>query len=830
LQKALQDFVQSLGYSFEINFQKQANVWHGVQTEGFKGSYIFKEIRFQDCLCVWLTVYNYKTSEAHNFKHASRELSEQELKKLDKERKLLDEKLKEEKTRVWNECRIYCEKEFEKHAFTTSHPYFEKKNVQAPPAIFKKRISEVDGSEELLCPMSDAHGRFWGYQIISEPRGKDFNLGQKTEECALFLGIFSHAPRIYLCEGIATGLSIHEATGSHATACALSANNLPKVAKALRKIYPKTPIVILGDNDQWASGGNAGKKYAELCEQECDGVVAVIPDFPKDHPEKPTDFNDWHRIGGLESLSKVLAMIKPVRPEHFWALGHAKGNYFFTNLRAPEIHATKDFSSTDLLKILSLKKWKSLYPEHVSPVNDRLDWEFIKSDLIDQAQKKGQFRIDQCRGLGIYLEQGESLVHLGDRVFYKGAETELQDFESESFYDLKSRKELPERPPGYKLESFSKTLRDILGGYVWENALSPEFIMGWLYCAYASGALSWRPHLLVSARAGSGKSTIASLIVEELLKFSGHVKKEDATEAGVRQEIENNSVPLIHDEFDTNKGEPKRLASVLNLLRAASSGGSISRGTPSGKALRFEARFCAYLTGINPPNLNEADQTRVTVLRLLKPNPRPWSDLEREILKVVDSNAAAAIFWRVVDTLPAMMQSAKTLQKCFAGHGERVGQQYGALLAGFWHLFHVEQITISAATEFVKRVEGAAEANNEKLAVCDNAERCVEKLLDLVIHIKNEGERTLGQILMHEPSDIKNDPFKVELERVGVLRLPGGQIFVAGNHSALDEWFEKSQFQNYREALLRLPGAKNDRKWVGGKNPRGITFPLETQS
>lgn len=582
----------------------------------------------------------------------------------------------------------------------------------------------------------------------------------------------------------------------------------------------------MADNDQWSQSGNAGVRFAELAEAETDGIVISYPNFPKDHADKPTDWNDYHKLEGITKLKHVIDAIKPVRPEHFWPLGHAKGVYYFTNLRAPEIHQTKDFSTTDLYKIVTLKKWKSLYPEFVH-ANGKLDFDAIKSELVDMAQKKGHFRADESRGLGIYLDNGKSLVHLGDRVLVDNVEYELQDFEGEQFYDLKFRRELPPRPESYKPNEFVKSLRSVLGGYTWENKLSPELIIGWIYCAYASGALSWRPHLLVSAKAGSGKSTIASFIVEELLKYSGYVKKEDTTEAGARQELENNAVPFIHDEFDTNRGEPKRLASVLNLLRAASSGGSISRGTPSGKALKFEARFCAYLTGINPPNLNEADQTRITILRLLKQNPRPWSELEKEILLLVNSEAARGIFWQVVESLPNYVESAKVLQNCLAPHGERVGQQYGALLAGFWHMFHVEQISQKEAEKYVKNVELATQEVGDKLTQDDNAERCLEHLLTMSVRVQDEKsshDLTVAQIL--EADSSAQDLYSRELGRVGIKRLGDDELFIASRMHILDGHFEKTQWQNYSEALMRIPGAEKGRNRVGGLNVRGVRLKL----
>lgn len=61
----------------------------------------------------------------------------------------------------------------------------------------------------------------------------------------------SHLEKILICEGWATGASLHEHTG-HFVVCAMDAGNLEPVAREIKKLYPKSQIVICGDND--ASG------------------------------------------------------------------------------------------------------------------------------------------------------------------------------------------------------------------------------------------------------------------------------------------------------------------------------------------------------------------------------------------------------------------------------------------------------------------------------------------------------------------------------------------------------------------------------------------------
>jgi len=84
-------------------------------------------------------------------------------------------------------------------------------------------------------------------------------------------------------EGVATVLSACEATGCPGVA-ALSCGNLPKVARAMRKRYPKANITILADI-------GPGQKKAQEAAKVIGGHLAV-PDFGQDRPESASDFND----------------------------------------------------------------------------------------------------------------------------------------------------------------------------------------------------------------------------------------------------------------------------------------------------------------------------------------------------------------------------------------------------------------------------------------------------------------------------------------------------------------------------------------------------------
>ncbi len=141
---------------------------------------------------------------------------------------------------------------------------------------------------QLLVPMRDADGKLWNAQRI-DPRGN-----KRVLRGGRVTGLFHRIGRpvdqtLVICEGYATGATLHESTG-HAVAVAFNAGNLKPVAMALRDRYPDFRLIIAADNDRHTSG-NPGVTKANEAALAVGGRVAV-PEFDDDEPG--TDWNDWH--------------------------------------------------------------------------------------------------------------------------------------------------------------------------------------------------------------------------------------------------------------------------------------------------------------------------------------------------------------------------------------------------------------------------------------------------------------------------------------------------------------------------------------------------------
>lgn len=143
----------------------------------------------------------------------------------------------------------------------------------------------------LLVPLCH-EGRLVNLQTITPDGGKRFLPGGRVQGCYSPLGKIYEGCRLYVCEGWATGATLHHNTGSPVV-CAMHAGNLKPVTMAMRERYGETlELVIAGDDDR-ETLGNPGRRAANHAAHATDALV-VFPDWPQGAPNDLTDFNDLY--------------------------------------------------------------------------------------------------------------------------------------------------------------------------------------------------------------------------------------------------------------------------------------------------------------------------------------------------------------------------------------------------------------------------------------------------------------------------------------------------------------------------------------------------------
>ena len=236
-------------------------------------------------------------------KHAEK-LSAEEVKRrrqeARKERAKAAEKATETIEDTWNRAKICA-----------NHPYLEGKGIRDVESL-RSIIDPQTREPMLLIPMRNGKKQLRNIQRIW-PDGTRKQMWQPGGSAGLYNTIgatrFSATNTLYICEGWATGWSIHKATDC-AVIVAFFDGGLRVVGKAIQKKFPKAEIIIAADNDRWklvkrdGEMVNPGVHAARTAAEEL-GVEYCVPDFT-DLETKPTDYDDLRQLEDLDAVRKWL--------------------------------------------------------------------------------------------------------------------------------------------------------------------------------------------------------------------------------------------------------------------------------------------------------------------------------------------------------------------------------------------------------------------------------------------------------------------------------------------------------------------------------------------
>jgi putative DNA primase/helicase len=219
------------------------------------------------------------------------------------QRKARDEAAEKEKEKSQQAAAVAAQREWDTANDATDTPYLRRKNVRGVGVRVKP-----DGTT--LVPLRDTSGTLKNLQRILPTKptaGSDklFLPGGRKSGLFHLIGEIDEARALLICEGAATGFSLHEATGLP-IAIAFDAGNLIHVAKALRAAHPATLFLIAGDDDSanHTDGKNPGRDGAVKAATAI-GARWVLPN--REHlPEGGSDFNDAHVHVELEAVKTTI--------------------------------------------------------------------------------------------------------------------------------------------------------------------------------------------------------------------------------------------------------------------------------------------------------------------------------------------------------------------------------------------------------------------------------------------------------------------------------------------------------------------------------------------
>ena len=240
-------------------------------------------------------------------------LSPAEIEKQRQERTARLQAQEQERAKAHEAAAQRCQAMWDSFSWASSSPYLERKGVSA------FGLKEDQGN--LIVQLKNAEGQLRGFQAIAPDGQKTFARGMEKKGNFHLIGADEKdlsQGEILLCEGYATGASLHMATGK-AVAVAFDSGNLLPVAEAIRAKYPNAAITICADNDhsiqREGKPYNVGLEKAKMAAQKVNGSIKTPLFTEKEKSQGLTDFNDLHKARGLEAVRHQLGLGRKIEQE-----------------------------------------------------------------------------------------------------------------------------------------------------------------------------------------------------------------------------------------------------------------------------------------------------------------------------------------------------------------------------------------------------------------------------------------------------------------------------------------------------------------------------------
>lgn len=555
--------------------------------------------------------------------------------------------------------------------------------------------------------------------------------------------------------------------------------------------------------------------------------IPVISEFPPN--ELP-----------LPSLEPAVKIIAPPPPEiesfesvlnpYFKCLGFEKVNesavYVFFVYRTNIIVklAASGISNSNLLQLAPLNHWEGEYPKQTRSGSVKFEITTVADDLITTCSNMGIFNPNKIRGRGAWIDNNVPVLHCGDMLIVDGVYTSFKKHKSKFIYE--AGQEL-----GFSLtesltvkESFD--LVKILERLNWSRDVDARLLAGWIVIAPLCGALTWRSHLWLTGPAGCGKSEVMKLFVKRLFGNMFVDAQGATTEAGIRQYLRADALPVIFDEAESeDKKGAERMQSVLEIMRASSTSdsGKIFKGSAGGSASQFNIRSCFAFASIGANLTQKSDISRISVLELKKDisenHREKWQKTLEMYHKTITDDFVLKFQSRCIKMLPTILLNAKVFSNAAATEldNQRTGDQLGIILAGCYSLASDSVISLEKAKKWMKERDWS----NERMSESSRDEiKLVNKIMDSEIIVESFGyklTRTIGEIVIiargdvvprHEAQSISEDLAQMTLRRIGI-KVEGFNVMFSNDSNFLSKILTNTPYaKNYHTILSRLDGAE----------------------
>lgn len=580
---------------------------------------------------------------------------------------------------------------------------------------------------------------------------------------------------------------------------------------------------------------------------EKDGWDVADTDFTED------SFEDWlnERMGrkkvDVEVQIKKRAEKVNYDQTHFKCLGFSGDSFYFYQNKTGQLHPFKarEISKSNMIMLAPLDYWECNYPKGKGGA----DWDAILDEYMRIQERVGVFDVDCIRGRGAWIDNGRSVLHLGNKVVVDGVEMGNDEIESEYVYmkgaplALAYGSHLPCEESN-KLVEACRLAR-------WRKKSYGDLLAGWMFASLVCGVMPFRSHVYLTGESGSGKSWVMDNIVAMVMGRMPLMCSSKTSEAGIRKILNNDVRPVIFNETEAeSQSDAKRLQGVFDLARAASDENAAPILKGSGDGESFICRSSFLFASINKSTSQHADENRTIFLELAG-SPKNatqaqrnedndnFKKLERACASLINSEFVGSLLTRAVNLVPVMRKNHQTFADVGARvtGSRRIGSSMAMPLCGLYSLMNEDVISEDDAVEFIKKY--TVEADKTEV-VETQEEECLDKLKFAEIQVEDEDGFKKSILVAELVAMLASSNLKIEgynrhkltaaMKARGVM-LQGGYLWLADKKDLLPaKCYAGTQYAtNWKESTRRLEGVLpfDKQHFCPTLTASGIKVPLE---
>lgn len=445
-----------------------------------------------------------------------------------------------------------------------------------------------------------------------------------------------------------------------------------------------------------------------------------------------------------------------------------------------------------------------------NPKGPVVGWEAdnARQALVDACAFEGAYDPDQMHGRGAWRDDaGQLAYHAGNRVWINGK------WEQPGRHDGWIYPTRPTLAPPWPIRVPDmhgpiEQLRPVFETWNWRRKdIDVHLLLGWVCMAMLGGALDWRAMVFVTGEKGCGKSTLLNLL--KTLFGGGLLKSGNTSGAYLYQKLGHDCIPCVIDELEAQAGSNlSKVMAIIELIRTASSGDKVGRGSSEGIAREFECRSAFICTSINVPPMRQQDQSRFAILNL---NPFASADAEPKIPWEDMRDVGRKLLRRMIDGWPRWKRTLLAFKEALITQGKhdaRGAEQFGALLAAA----HLAEFDTDPTAEQLTTWSLRLKSNtlSETANKTDDWRECLNHLTDVIPEgMRNKGSTmpTLG----HRLAAFRRSPGGVE-DLTAILAMMGLAVS-----------FPKGEIATWETGRLFIPASHPEtRKQFAGTTWEGV--------